>query len=196
MWSLRPVQHWTWARRGNWVDSRPCPRSTTDGVTVVKQLCQSQPMGFVPSFSSSFSCSFFTLFFSWLYLGRGTWSYSQTTWLISSTASMWPWNGLKHSSQNQNQKWTRFIVTFRVLERLCNVISRVYVCALSIPLIFSKPCPLFCTDACVLFCLYYLCMLPCSLVTESKLYGSNWKTIFLPWFWFTTYTYVDGMRLS
>ena len=138
MWSLRPVQHWTWARRGNWVGSRPCPRSTTDGVTVVKQLCQFQPMGFVPSFSSSFSCSFFTLFFSWLYLGRGTWSYSQTTWLISSTASMWPWNGLKHSSQNQNQKWTRFIATFRVLERLCKVIS--------MSMINSTDCPTLYTD--------------------------------------------------
>ena len=80
---------------------------------------------------------------------------------------MGPWNGLKHSSQNQNQKWTRFIATFRVLERLCKVIS------MSVLYQFlPEPCPHFCTDTCVLFCMYYLCMRPGSLVRESKLY---WK---------------------
>ena len=42
--------------------------------------------------------------------------------------------------------------------------------------------PLFCTDACVLLCTYYICMLPGSIVRESKLYANNWKAIFLPWF--------------
>ena len=108
--------------------------------------------------------------FSWLYLGQGTWPYSQTTWLISLTASMWLWNGLKRSSQCQKQKWTRFIAMFRVLQRLYKVISMSMIYQLHC-MIFPEPWSPSTLILCVPCWIWYLCMVPRSLVRESKLYG-------------------------